>query len=299
MALEAFSNGEFVDPDRAVISGRDAGLLHGVGLFETMAAIHGRIIALDRHLERLLTSARTLGLPIPFEQSELALAVEQTLKRNGLVEARIRLTMTPGSLSLLAAARGQAPASPPRPTVHIEVTPPVVYAPSYFEDGILATVAPRAINPFEPTAGHKTLNYWSRLILLGRAAAAGAGEVICLSTTNHLVEGAVSNLFLVRNGVLYTPPARDEVTDPSSPSGVLPGITRSLILDLAAECGIEVVRCELEISDLLDADEVFLTNSSWHILPVRQVERKAIGNARPGPVTMRLRSEYTKRHLDA
>lgn len=297
--MDIFYNGRFVSSEEGVVSAHDAGLMHGVGLFETMAAVGGRVIAEQLHYARLLHSARSLGLTVPYQPSEFALAVEQTLKRNGLSDARIRLTLTPGSLSLLAAARGQGPDQLPLPTVLIEATPPVQYAAEFFDRGVLATVAAGAVNSQDVTSGHKTLNYWGRLIRLREAGSAGAGEVIHLNESNYVTGGAVSNLFLVRDGVLVTPPTEADPEAAGRRTGVLPGVTRQVLIEQAQQEGLTVCVEPIDIGALLEADEIFLTNSSWHVLPVRQVERKVIGDGRPGEVTMTIRRRYDREILNA
>ena len=291
-----YLNGQFVPRSQACISVDDAGFQHAVGLFETMAASHGQIFRLAQHLARLATSARQLGLVPELHPQPLAQAVQETLARNQLSEARIRLTLTAGPVSLLRPspqagaghAQGENPGS--GPTLLIVATPPTQYDPVYFERGITVLIAPPGANPFDQLAGHKTLAYWGRLRALRQAAAAGAGEVIWLNVTNHLASGAISNLFLVKGGKLLTPIARGEETSGALAAPVLPGVTRAAVLEIAQARSIPVERRMLTVTDLLDADEVFLTNSSWHLLPVTQVEKKPIATGQPGPLTHDLRT---------
>jgi len=279
-------NGRMVRYDRARIAHDDAGLQHGVGLFETMTAAHGRVFRLQAHLERLGRSLHELGAAAAVDADLLARAVERTLQHNELVEARVRLTVTSGRLSLLAADAVQDT----RPTTLVVATEPTSYDPAWFDHGITVTVVPSIANPFDPTCGHKTLAYWGRLMTLRQAAAAGAGEAIWLSTTNHLASGSVSNIFLAKEGRLQTPFARGEEVSGALPAPVLPGVTRSAVIELADQMGVGVERRVLDIQDLLAADEVFLTNSSWQILPVTRVERKTVGDGEVGPLTRKLRT---------
>ena len=156
----------------------------------------------------------------------------------------------------------------------VTAAPPTQYDAGFFEQGITALIARPGANPFDPAAGHKTLAYWSRLRTLRQAAAAGAGEAIWLNVTNHLASGAVSNLFIVKDETLLTPYARGEEVPEALPAPVLPGITRAAVIELAHTLDLPVQRRMLSVNDLLEADEVFLTNSSWLVLPVSRVEKK-------------------------
>lgn len=284
--MQVYLNDRMVPYEQARIAHDDASVQHAVGLFETMTAVSGRVFRLQGHLARLDHSARELGLAPGIDIDTLATAVEQTLVCNGLDNARVRLTLTPGRLSLL---RGKE-ARTPEPTILIVATEPTEYDPAGFERGIKVLAGAQLANPFDPMSGHKTIAYWSRLRLLRSAASAGAGEAVVLNTTNHLAGGAVSNIFLVKDGRLLTPFARGEEKHGALPAPVLPGITRAAILELAETEGIDTKRCMLTITDLLEADEVFLTNSSWQVLPVTAVEKADIGGARVGPITKRMRS---------
>jgi branched-subunit amino acid aminotransferase/4-amino-4-deoxychorismate lyase len=150
-------------------------------------------------------------------------------------------------------------------------------------------VAPPAANPFDQLAGHKTLAYWSRLRTLRQAAAAGAGEAIWLNITNHLASGAISNIFIVKNGKLLTPIARGEEVAEALPAPVLPGVIRAAVIELAEAAGITCEKRMISVPEMLDADEVFLTNSSWLVLPVTKVEQRSIGDGQVGPMTKKLR----------
>jgi len=305
-------NGQLVPLDDARISAFDAGFQHGVGLFETMLARGGRVLRARPHLERLHRSAKELRLIETLRIDPLLEAIEHTLAKNNLAEARLRLTLTGGDLNMLAAARsasagnsGGGNQTPPAhtPTIFIHAQPPVNYPDVFFEKGVTVTIADARLNPLDPFAGHKTLHYWPRLRALQDAAAVDAGEALWFMVSNHLAGGSVSNIFLVKDGSLQTPIARgeeDEVShaanaapgSPSLPSPVLPGITRNAISEFASAQGFRVERRMLDINDLLGADEVFLTNSSWGVLPVVQVERARIGSGAVGPVTRSLRSQW-------
>lgn len=337
-----FLNGQFLATDKAHVSAFDAGLQHGVGLFETMVAVversgsaRPRVVALWEHIERLKTSAIELGLVSTLHADALAEAVERTAAKEAQASKdterfRVRLTMTGGDMNMLGrrTAGGESPASTGRttndthePTLMIHAQPATVYPEEMFEQGVRATIADLRVNPLDPMQGHKTLNYWARLRQLQLASARGAGEALVFQVTNHLAGGCVSNAFLVKDGALVTPIARGEEvevgggTSESSddadrereslaqgqmplragvlPSPVLPGVVRKWVMDWAAGSDVPVVRRMIAIDDVLGADEVFLTNSSWGVLPVVGVERERIGRGDVGAVTQRLVQAWT------
>ncbi len=280
-------NGKLVERDAATVSAFDAGLQHGIGLFETMLARHGRVFRPAAHVKRLVASARELLLTDTLRDGPLVEAVQMVVDRNGLEAARVRLTVTGGNLNRLAASAAARRADP---TVLIDAQPPTAYPESFFEKGVMVVIAAGRTNPLDPTAGHKTINYWPRINALQRALTARGAEALWFSVSNHLAGGSVSNVFVVREGSLVTPPARGDTK--GAPAAVLPGITRVAVMDLAPDLGIEAKTGTLTIDDLLGADEVFLTNASWGVLPVVAVEKEAIGAGEVGPVTRQLRKAW-------
>lgn len=329
MPAIAFLNGKFFElgdgAGAPMLSALDAGVQHGVGLFETMLGGVGDAgniwcVRIDEHMARLAESARELGLSDALRTVALAEAVAEAIRRSGLHRARVRLTITAGDLNMLRPGERAAP----QPTVLIVAQRAAEYPEPMYARGVLATISDARANPFNPCESHKTLNYWWRLRELQAAAGKGAAEAIVLSATNHLAGGCVSNLFIVKNGALLTPFARGEegATDeqlfareaapapsphddappapPRShagppahggaalPSPVLPGIVRRWVIDWARGAGVPVHRRMLGVADLLDADEALLTNSSWGVLPVTRIEAKTIGTGAPGPLAARL-----------
>jgi branched-chain amino acid aminotransferase len=315
-----FLDGKFVTPDEARVSVFDAGLQHGVGLFETMlgGVPSGNggvwVFRVDEHLQRLAGSAKALGLSGSLDPGGLREAVLETLRRAALPRARVRLTITGGDLG-----RAGPPSGRHDPTVIIAAQAATEYPAQMFESGIAAVIADARANPLNPAEGHKCLNYWWRLRELQAAGAKGAGEALVFQVSNHLAGGCVSNAFLVHRGELITPIARGEEgrADPGAgvgsaaraemgtgggvggepkkaalPSPVLPGITRGFVLDWAAGAGVAVHRRMVSIDDVLGADELFLTNSSWGILPVVRVEREQIGPGTVGQMTTRIRDAW-------
>ena len=293
-------NGTYVEGDAATVSVFDAGLQHGVGLFETMAARNGRVFRVDAHVQRLIDSARELLLTDSLRADPLAQAVEQTVERSGLEATRVRLTVTggtpglpglPGPPGLSGLPHRQEPRKVD-PTILIVAQPPTDYPEAFFTSGVTVVVADGRANPLDPMAGHKTLNYWHRIQALQQAAARKTGEALWFTVSNHLAGGSVSNAFLVKDGALVTPIARGEEASGAIRAPVLPGITRAAIMELARGQGVGVTTRMLDIGDVLSADEVFLTNSSWGVLPVVGVEREKIGQGQVGEITRRLRQAW-------
>jgi branched-subunit amino acid aminotransferase/4-amino-4-deoxychorismate lyase len=288
--MQVWLNGKFVQRDQAHVSVFDAGFQHAVGLFETMLAKHGAVFRAADHLQRLTDSARELLLTERLRIEPLIDAMTATLERNNLQDARVRLTITGGDLNLLQST-GQSQVDP---TILIVAQPPTVYPEHFFERGVIALMANGRENPLHPMAGHKTLNYWPRIRELQLAAAKRAGEALWFSISNHLCGGCVSNVILVKDDELLTPIARGEEEAGALPSAVLPGITRAAVIGLAEDWEVRVHRRMLDINDLLSADEVMLTNSSWGVLPVVGVEREKIGEGEPGPMTRQLREGWLR-----
>lgn len=276
--LKAWLDGRFLPMPEAQVSAFDAGFQHGVGLFETALARHGRVFRGLEHMERMRASAKELGLADTLRPEALVDVMEATLAENALPHAR-----------------GQQEARHD-PTILVQVQPPTQYPAELFEKGVAVRIADDQLNVADRFASHKSLWYWPRLHALQRAAAAGLQEALWFDVTRALACGCVSNAFIVRHGALVTPPARgDEAKGSPVRSPVLPGITRAAVISLAEESGIEVRRERIEVGAILDSDELFLTNSSWHVLPVTAVEQRTIGAGEPGEVTRTLRAALLER----
>ena len=295
-------NGKIVSSAEAKVSAFDAGFTHAVGLFETMlggCSSSGPWAAmLHEHMMRLAESASDLGLAEQINTTALADAVMEAIEASGLERARVRLTLSGGDLNMLgrswerarSAADGRPTETGAEPTILIVAQEATKYPAEMFERGVAVTIADTRANPLDPLAGHKTLSYWGRLRDLRNAGAKGAAEAIVLQVTNHLAGGCVSNAILVQDGRLVTPVARGEEERGTLPSPVLPGTVRAWALEWAGERSIPVERRPVTIEEILAADEVMLTNSSWGVLPVVKIEREAVGDGVPG----RLSGELVK-----
>src|SRR4051794_24110449 len=276
-------NGSFVDDDTATVSIRDTGLLHAAGVFTTMRSYGGAVFRLAEHLHRVRDSCEALFIPLTFTDAALIDAVQNLLSKNGLQDARLRLTVT----------RGQAIQDPIHglrlePNVFLTAAPLEPYPAEFYERGMTVILLDeQKLNPYDIQAGHKTLNYFSRLAALREANRRGAGEALWFNVHNYLQSGSISNVFVVKEGKLLTPPTAIELREPAvreampyPRSAVLPGIMRAAVISVARDAGIEVVPTAIDVNALLAADEVFLTNSIMQIMPVCRLERSAVANER-------------------
>ncbi len=275
MAEKVFLNDNLIDVGEARVSATDSGFLYGAGLFETMRSRNSVVFCLEDHLDRLSSSARALSISYPYEKVYIREAIDRLLQANELAEARLRLTLTNGPLA--------QPEEQRKPTLLITATAFRPYPPEYYETGVLVILCPFRQNATDPTCGHKTTSYYPRLLALNLAHQNRAAEALWFTTDNRLAEGCVSNIFLVKNSILYTPPLE---------TPVLPGIARKTVRQLAQQQSLDMVEKDLFISDVLEADEIFLTNVIMEVLPVVGVEQHTVGNGRVGPITGRLREGF-------
>ncbi len=275
MAEKVFLNDNLIDMGEARVSATDSGFLYGAGLFETMRSRNGVVFRLEDHLDRLSSSARALSISYPYEKAYIREAIDRLLQANQLAEARLRLTLTNGPLA--------QPEEQRKPTLLITATAFRPYPPEYYETGVLVILCPFRQNATDPTCGHKTTSYYPRLLALNLAHQKRAAEALWFTTDNRLAEGCVSNIFLVKNSILYTPPLE---------TPVLPGIARRTVRQLAQQQSLDMVEKDLFIADVLEADEIFLTNVIMEVLPVAGVEQHTVGNGKVGPITGRLREGF-------
>jgi branched-subunit amino acid aminotransferase/4-amino-4-deoxychorismate lyase len=262
------------------------------------------------HLERLRESARVLGLASHVNTSAMGDAVLRAVEESGLGRARVRVTFTGGDLNMLSRAWNKATRanedegaqgktdSGTDPTLLIVVQEATRYPEEMYERGVAVTIADMRANPLDPLAAHKTLNYWGRLRELQIAGSKGAAEALVLQVTNHLAGGCVSNCLLVKGDRIVTPIAREEEEQGTMPSPVLPGVVRSWALEWAGDRGLGVERRMVAINDVLEADEVLLTNSSWGVLPVVKIEREAVGDGVVGKIGKDLRRAWEEMIAD-
>jgi branched-chain amino acid aminotransferase len=275
MVEKVFLNGEIVDAAAAGVPVRDVGFLYGAGLFETMRCYGGAVFSLDDHLERLFAIADALGVRNTYSKEQIREAIYAVVRANGLKDARVRLTLTSG------AAGGDADEQ--KSTLLVMATPYEGYPKEYYQKGVLVVLCAMRQNPEDVICGHKTLNYFVRMMALNQARMKKAAEAIWFMTDGRLAEGCVSNVFLVKAGAMATPPLA---------TPVLPGVARKAVLEIAAAEKIQFVERELFVNDLLEAEEVFLTNVIMGVMPVVGVEAHTVGDGKVGPVAKRLMACY-------
>lgn len=271
-----YYNGQMVSSADARVSIFDGGWLHGAGLFETMRAENGRIFRVESHVERLRSSAARLMRSI--ERIELPSRVDflELLERNQLADARVRLTVSAGDVTAdLESDRHW--------TVVATAAPLVVPASKLYQDGAQVALSSYRVSPLDPTGGHKTTSYLPRLLGLREAQQKQCMEALWFTTRNTLAEGCISNVFVVKSATIKTPPLD---------TPVLPGIARATVLELARSMDIAATETALSIDDLLDADEVFLTNVVMQVMPVTKIERRDIADGKVGPMAQRLRAAF-------
>lgn len=275
MAEKVFLNNKLVDIDKARISVTDSGFLYGAGLFETMRSYKGTVFSLKDHLDRLFFSSRSLSINNPYDRKYLTDTIYKVLQANKLTDARLRLTLTNGPMSLPDEQRA--------PTLLITATKLQPYPAEYYKKGVLVVLCPFRQNAGEPTCGHKTTSYFSRMIALNRAHQKRAAEALWFTTNNRLAEGCISNVFLVKDSVLYTPPIE---------TPVLAGVARKTVCQIALTNSIKLVEKDLYIDDVLAADEIFLTNVIMQIMPVTAVEKHTVCDGKVGTMTKRLQKSF-------
>lgn len=274
-----YINDRFVPREEAYISVFDHGYLYGDGIYETLRAYNGVIFLLDRHLDRLKKSADAISLGLPMQLDEIGAALAETVRVNGLDDAyvRIQISRGPGDIGL-------DPGLCPVPTMVIIAKPFQGYPAEYYEKGVALTVVKtRRNHPLALDPSIKATNFLNNILAKIESLNAGAYEGIMLNWEGYIAEGTISNIFWVKDGILHTP---------SLGVGILEGVTRGLVLDLAQRGGIPIKQGAFPREFLYEADECFITNTTVEVMPVATVDGKKIGAGTPGPVTMGLMMSY-------
>jgi branched-chain amino acid aminotransferase len=279
--MKIYLDGKMVDEKDAVISVFDHGLLYGDGVFEGIRAYNGRVFLLEEHIGRLYDSAKAIALDIPMSKDELIQAVVDTCKANEITDGYIRLVITRGKGTL-----GLNPYLCKKPGVIIIAAKIQLYPQELYDNGLkIVTVGtvrnhPEAINP-----RIKSLNYLNNVLAKIEAINAGCMECLMLNHKGEVAEASGDNVFSVRDGIISTPP---------SSCGALEGLTRNKVIELARKDGYEVREAIMARYDLYVADEVFLTGTAAEIISVTEIDKRSIGDGKPGDVTARLGVLYAE-----
>ncbi|WP_019533508.1 branched-chain-amino-acid transaminase [Paenibacillus ginsengihumi] len=279
MSQVIYLNGEFVSKEDAKVSVYDHGFLYGDGIFEGIRIYNGNIFKCKEHLDRLYDSAKSIMLDIPLSREEMQDALVETLRRNELRDGYIRLVVSRGPGDL-----GLDPRRSPKAWVIIIAEKLSIYPEEAYING-LKTVSvsnrrniPDALNP-----KIKSLNYLNNILVKIQANLAGVGEAIMLNSQGYVAEGSSDNIFIVKRGIVYTPPCY---------CGALEGITRGAILEICERVGYTVKEEPFTLHDVYVADEVFFTGTAAEVIAVREVDGRIIGEGKAGPITTHLLKEF-------
>lgn len=270
--MKIYIDGKFYDQADAKISVFDHGLLYGDGVFEGIRAYNGRIFLCDEHLDRLADSAKAILLKLPIPLAEIKEAMLETCRQNNIRDGYIRLVITRGVGNL-----GLSPDKCPKATIFIIADSIQLYPEKFYEEGLrVVTVPSQRVSPAALSPSVKSLNYLNNIMAKIECQQAGGQEAIMLNHEGFVAECSGDNVFVVKKGVISTPPVW---------AGALPGLTRKAVLDLAKQTGREVRESMMTRYDLWVADEVFLTGTAAEVVPVVDVDGRIIGAGKPGPVT--------------
>jgi branched-chain amino acid aminotransferase len=280
MAYLVYLNGEFKPLDEACISVTDYGFLFGYALFETMHAYHagpnGAVFRLEQHLDRLAGAAGKLGITL--STAALQKAVNDTVRINRLQEARVRLTVSAGDgnpVFDLTSCR--------RPAVVVIAIPHQRIAPEIYQRGYRIAISNFQRDTRSPVSGVKKTDYMENILACRSARESGADDAVLLNEKGNVTEGTTNNIFIVKHDIIKTPPPA---------SGILPGITRNAVLELASTSGLRCEELDFDAEELAAADEIFLTSSMMEIMPVTAVNGKPAGRGKPGAITTQLMKDF-------
>lgn len=267
----AYLNGWLGSPEEACVSINDRGYVFGDGVYEVVQAYNGVMFALEQHLRRLELSAAAVEIDLPWDMAQLKEIAEEVLAQSGIKEAVIYIQVTRGT-----APRSHVPAGAIRPNLLVTVRHMPDIPPSLYSEGVKAITMPE----FRwQMCNVKSISLQAAVLAKHRAERAGAAEAIFVLPDGTVTEGASSNVFIVKDGVLMTHPADNRI---------LSGVTRHFVLTVAESLGVKAVVAPYNVSDLMKAEEVFITGSVAEVVPVVNVDGKTIGGGKPGPLTARL-----------
>jgi branched-chain amino acid aminotransferase len=272
-------DGKWFDRETATVSVYDHGLLYGDGVFEGIRVYGGKIFKLSEHLDRLYDSAKAIWLTIPMPKDEMAAVTEEAVRRSGIAEAYIRHVITRGVGDL-----GLDPRKCPKPSIIIIVDTIRLFPEEVYETGLRVVTAGTPIPHREALSPRvKSLNYLPHILAKIEGIHSGADEVLMLDSEGHVAEGSGQNIFVVKNGAVRTP---------APYAGILKGVTRDVVIELARQAGYDMQETMLNRYDVYTADEAFFTGTASELIAIRQVDGRIIGAGKPGPVTRDLRSRF-------
>jgi len=281
MSRQVYINGKLMPAEQATVSVFDHGLLYGDGVFEGLRSYGGKVFRLAEHVERLFDSARAIRLDIPLTQEAMAAAIDQTVAINGIKDGYIRAVVTRGAGTL-----GLDPNRCSNPQVIIIADSITLYPKEFYENGLeLITSSVIRNHPAALSPRIKSLNYLNNILAKIEGLKAGCVEALMLNHKGEVAECTGDNIFLVKHGRLTTPPLD---------AGILEGITRNAVLEIAREAGMSVAESPLTKHDVYVADECFLTGTAAEIIAVVKVDDRVIGNGKPGSVTHDLSRRFHK-----
>ena len=281
MGLKVYIDGQFVEKEEAKVSVFDHGLLYGDGVFEGIRSYNRKVFRLEEHINRLYEGAAAIRLDIPMKKWDFEEKIVETLKLNKLDDAYIRVVVTRGVGDL-----GLDPRKCEKPTIFIITDKITLYPKELYEKGLPIAIAKTKRNhPMTLDPRIKSLNYLNNILGRIDAIDAGTEEALMLDIDGYITECTGDNIFLAKDGVLYTPP---------SDVGALEGVTQNLVIKLASERGIDTRYKKMYPEELLKADECFLTGTAAEIIPVVTVGDKEIGSGKPGPIYKQLLGDFRK-----
>jgi len=279
--LLVYIDGKYYPKSQAKVSVYDHGFLYGDGVFEGIREYNGLVFKLKDHIDRLYRSAHAIMLKIPLSKEEMIKAVLETLRRNSLKDSYIRLVVSRGVGDL-----GLDPRKCPQPTIVIITDTISIRAGNATEVGITTMFSWVRRNTVDSTSAEvKSLNYLNSILAKIEANACGVDEALCLENNGCVAEGVGENVFIVKKGELFTPP---------SSTGALAGITAEVVAQLAATLRIKLTVTNLTPFMIFTADEAFFTGTAMELVPIREVNKRQIGEGKPGPITKKLMAEFRK-----
>jgi branched-chain amino acid aminotransferase len=278
---QVYVDGTFYPKSQAKVSVFDHGLLYGDGVFEGIRAYVGSVFKLKEHVDRLYRSAHMIMLEIPIPKEQMVQIVLETLRKNNLKDSYIRLVVTRGIGDL-----GLNPKKCPKPTIIVITDTIALHKGKAKEKGVTAMLSWVKRDPVDATSHEiKSLNYLNSILAKIEANIADVDEAICLDKNGFVCEGVAENIFIVKNGKLFTPP---------SYTGALPGITAEEVMKLAQKLGYDVRERNITPYELFNAEEVFFTGTAAEVVPVREINKRVINSGKPGPITRKLMEEFAK-----